>query len=65
MAAKKETVPQDGQPTAEPRFTKEQLVNSKTFSRHKDILTAILNADETYTKEQAAKLVSEFLKRKV
>ncbi len=65
MASKNGTIPQGGQSTAELRFTKEQLVNSKAFSQHKDILTAILDADETYTKEQAAQLVSEFLKRKV
>jgi len=66
MATKKKTAPQEDQPTAaEPRFTKEQLVNSKAFSQHGDALVAILDAGKTYTKAQAERLVSEFLERKV
>ena len=66
MASKKKTTDNANQPaSAEPVFTKEQLVHSKAFSHQKDILMAILDADKTYTKAQVEKLVSEFLKRKV
>lgn len=66
MATKKKAAPREDQPTvAKPRFTKEQLVNSKAFSRHRDALVAILDAGKTYTKAQAERLVFEFLERKV
>lgn len=66
MANKKKTADKAEQPApAEPVFTKDQLVNSKAFSRQRDILMAILDADKTYTKAQVENLVSEFLKRKV
>lgn len=66
MATKKQKAATEDQPKAvEPIFTKEQLVNSKAFSQHKDTLTAILEAGKTYTKEQVERLVSEFLERKV
>jgi hypothetical protein len=66
MATKKKTAATVDQPkAAEPKFTKEQLVKSKAFSQHKDTLNAILEAGKTYTKEQAERLVSEFLERKV
>lgn len=66
MATKKKAAATaDQTKAAEPKFTKEQLVKSKAFSRQRDILMAILDADKTYTKAQVENLVSEFLKRKV
>lgn len=63
MANKKsntETVDQ-----AEPVFSKEQLVNSKTLGLPKDAVKAILKDDRLYTREQAINTVREFLERKV
>ena len=66
MATKKKAAATaDQTKAAESKFTKEQLVKSKAFSQHKDALNAILEAGKTYTKEQAERLVSEFLERKV
>lgn len=50
---------------AEPVFSKEQLVNSKTLGLPKDAVKAILKDDRLYTREQAIKIVREFLERKV
>lgn len=66
MATKKKPAVQEDQPkAAEPRFTKNQLVNSKAFAPYRDALAAILDGSKTYTKEQAERLVTEFLQRKV
>lgn len=50
---------------AEPTFSKEQLVNSKTLGLPRDAVAAILKDGQQYTKEQAIQLVTEFLERKV
>lgn len=48
-----------------PTFTKEQLVRSKTLGLPVDAVMAVLEDGKTYTKDQAASLVNDFLKRKV
>lgn len=48
-----------------PTFTKAQLVKSKTLGLPVDAVMAILEDGQTYTKDQAAGLVNDFLKRKV
>lgn len=58
MKAKKEEI-------TEERFTKEQIVSSEKYKKNKDILTAILKQDETYTKEEVENTIQEFLKRRV
>lgn len=50
---------------AEPTFSKEQLVNSKTLGLPRDAVAAILKDGQQYTKKQAIQLVTEFLERKV
>lgn len=62
MATKKNVEPVD---QAEPTFSKEQLVNSKTLGLPRDAVAAILKDGQQYTKEQAIQLVTEFLERKV
>lgn len=52
-------------PSVETRFTKDQLVGSKTISLSKDAVAAVLKDEETYTKEEAETLVLQFLKGKV
>lgn len=48
-----------------PRYTKAQLVDSKTLGLPRDAAVAVLDEGKTYTKDQAVRLVSEFLKGKV
>ncbi|WP_374713100.1 hypothetical protein [Symbiobacterium terraclitae] len=51
-------------PTA--AFTKAQLLRSARYSpQERDVLAAVLQEGQTYTHEQAARLVAEFRKRKV
>lgn len=62
MATKKNAESVD---QAEPTFSKEQLVNSKTLGLPRDAVAAILKDGQEYTKGQAIQLVTEFLERKV
>lgn len=49
-----------------PTFTKAQFLASKQFtSIQKDVLSVLLNNDETYTHEQVEKLLEDFAKRTV
>lgn len=43
-----------------PTFTKEQILNSKTFGRYKDLLDATLIGGKTYTKEQVNNIINKF-----
>lgn len=44
-------------------FTKEQILKSKTFSEHRDLLAAVLKDGKTYTKEQVRKEIDKFYKK--
>lgn len=46
----------------EPKFTKEQLLNSKKYSNSKDILTALLTEGESYTHSEVSRITEEFMK---
>jgi len=48
-----------------PAFTKEQWLDSRTFSHRKDILNALLKDEQTYTKEQVEKAINDYMKGKV
>lgn len=51
---------------AAPAFTKHQLAQSQQFSnREKDVLSAILAEDTTYTVQQAKEQLTTFLKKEV
>ena len=63
MATAKKKAPAADQ-AAEPTFTKEQLVKSKTLNLPRDAV-AILEDGKVYTKDQAVRLVTDFLERKV
>ena len=43
-------------------FTKEQILNSKTFAEHRDLLAVVLK-DKTYTKGQVRKEIEKFYKK--
>lgn len=64
MAIAKKKAPAADQ-AAEPTFTKEQLVKSKTLNLPRDAVAAILEGGKVYTKDQAVRLVTDFLERKV
>ena len=46
-------------------FSKEQLIKSKTFAQYRDLLSVIIDDGEKVTKQEAAKRIEAFLKRKV
>lgn len=51
----------------EPQYTKQQFLGaSKRFTpQQKDVLAAVLGERQTYTREEATRLVDEFAKRTV
>lgn len=46
-------------------FTKNQLISSRKYALHKDVLNAILDADKVYTFNDVDKALKEFLEGKV
>ena len=44
-------------------FTKEQILESDTFSKYRDALSVVLKEDRTYTKEQVQKEIDKFYKK--
>lgn len=48
-----------------PVFTKEQIVKAARFSRHIDIIDALLRDGERYTMEQVEERINKFLKGEV
>lgn len=53
------------QEVKEDAFTKEQIINSKTFKAHKDVLNVILDEKNNYTISQVKDKLAEFMKGKV
>lgn len=49
----------------QPKFTKDQLIKSKTLGLPKDAIMVVLEDGKLYTKDQAESLVIDFLERKV
>lgn len=49
----------------EPKFTKEQLLNSKKYINSKDILTALLTEGERYTHSEVSRITEGFLKGEI
>ncbi|MDD3569574.1 MAG: hypothetical protein PHY44_00535 [Lachnospiraceae bacterium] len=54
-----------GQDEDEPKFTKEQLLNSKKYGNRKDMLTALLTDGESYTHSEVSRITEEFLKGEI
>lgn len=42
---------------AAPAFTKKQIVNSRTYARHVDLLNALLNDKKTYTHAEIEEII--------
>ena len=53
------------EPAAEPKFTKEALMNSKRFHYHRDLVAALLNDGVEYTVSEVGAKIAEYLKGKV
>lgn len=47
---------------AEVTFTKEQLLKSEKYANRRDVLTALLEDDKTYTLKQVDSLLDKFYK---
>lgn len=47
------------------RYTKADLLNSKRFRHQRDLITALLDENKTYTIEEAEALIGRFLKGQV
>lgn len=46
-------------------YSKEQLLKSEAYKDKRDLLNAVLSDTEHYTKAQADKLISDYLKKEV
>lgn len=51
--------------TAEPVFTKEQIVASKRFQYRRDLLSAVLDDGKSYTMVQVETLMEKYMKGQV
>ena len=49
----------------EEKYTKNQIVRSKTFIDNKDLLNAILKEDKSYSKKEINKIIENYKKGKV
>lgn len=47
------------------KFTKSQLVNSKSYLNHVDLLNALLDDNETYSLSEVNEKIEKYLKGKV
>lgn len=46
--------------TASVFFTKEQFLKSNKYSQHRDLLSAVLDDNKTYSKEQVNNIIDKF-----
>lgn len=49
----------------EPKFAKKQIIQSVEFAVYRDLLTALLDPTQTYSKEEVRKLINNFLNAEV
>lgn len=49
----------------EDKYTKKQIVNSKTFVNNKDLLEAILQENKSYSKQEINEIIENYKKGKV
>lgn len=50
---------------AEIRFTKEDILSSRTYAGNRDLLMAILDKEKTYTKSEIETAIEKYQKGKV
>lgn len=49
----------------ETKYTKKQIINSKTLNYNKDVLEILLGDEILYTKKEVEKIYNDFLKKEV
>lgn len=49
----------------EDKYTKNQIINSKTYVNNRDLLNALLSDNKTYSKSQVNEIIENFKKGKV
>ena len=49
----------------EEKYTKNQIVRSKTFIDNKDLLNAVLKEDKSYSKQEINKIIENYKKGKL
>ncbi len=49
----------------EVRYTKNALLNAETYGDYRDLLAVTLEEDKQYTKDEADKIIANFLRKAV
>lgn len=49
----------------ENKYTKKQIINSKTFANNKDLLEVILKENKSYSKKEVNEIIENYKKGKV
>ena len=58
--AQKKTDTGSVQPTTEPAFSKEQLINCKKYAGRRDLVNALLDDNQKYTFSQVDRMIQAF-----
>nr|DAW44102.1 MAG TPA: hypothetical protein [Caudoviricetes sp.] len=64
MKTSKKETKKEVKKITEEKYTKEQIVNSKTFINNRDLLNAILE-DKSYSKKEINEIIENYKKGKV
>lgn len=59
------TKQKESQKKKETLYTKNQIINSQKYKQYKDLLTAILEDNNSYSSKQVDVKIKEFFERKV
>ena len=59
------TKPKETQEIKEILYNKHQIVNSKKYSKYKDLLVSILEENRNYSSKEIDTKIKQFLERKV
>lgn len=59
------TTKQDKEAPQAAGYTKDQIVQSSMFAQHRDVVSAFLEDDKTYTLQEVDKVIDDFLKKEV
>lgn len=64
MKTSKKETKKEVEKVAEEKYTKEQIVNSKTFINNRDLLNAVLE-NKSYSKTEVNEIIKNYKKGKV
>ena len=64
MKTSKKVTKKEVKKVAEEKYTKEQIVNSKTFINNRDLLNAVLE-NKSYSKTEVNEIIKNYKKGKV